>query len=224
MQFDPMPLEERLKHIEQSIINSLLLWPLPEGAKVRLINVSENATYLVEAPAFRSILRVHRPGYHSRRGIEQELAWSKALSEAGAIITPAPIAGVDGEFVQVLNSPGLPEPHFTVMFEFAEGRHPDEREDLIAPFERLGAIAARLHEHSRNWEHPERLERLTWDADTVLGPRSTWGNWRDAPNVTADIRDVLEKAERLIKSVWTLSERRLIATASFTPTCVWPTC
>ena len=66
-----MPLQELLKHLERLANASLPLWPVPKDARARLINVSENATYLVEAAdGFRSVLRVHRPAYHSRRGIE----------------------------------------------------------------------------------------------------------------------------------------------------------
>ena len=39
------------------------------------------------------------------------------------------------------------------------------------------------------------LERLIWDADAVFGPQA---NWRDAPNVTREIRAVLEQTEALI--------------------------
>ena len=68
------------------------------GATVRLINVSENATYLVHDPdQGPSILRVHRLGYHSRAEIESELAWMDALrAEAGVRtpqVLPAPAAG-----------------------------------------------------------------------------------------------------------------------------------
>ncbi|MBN9401284.1 MAG: hypothetical protein J0I30_00455, partial [Burkholderiales bacterium] len=50
------------------------------------------------------------------------------------------------------------------------GRQPDENDDLVAPFERLGAISARTHIHSRGWKRPEPLERLVWDAEAVFGP------------------------------------------------------
>lgn len=193
-----MPLKELLEHLERLANASLPLWPVPGDARARLINVSENATYLVEAEGFRSVLRVHRPAYHSRRGIEQELAWSQALAADGMVLTPPPIPGLDGELVQESHVEGLPEPRFMVMFAFAPGRQPDENEDLAAPFERLGAIAARTHLHSRAWARPEPLERLVWDADTVFGPEANWGDWRDAPNVTPEIRAVLEEAEALV--------------------------
>ncbi len=193
-----MPLKELLEHLERLANASLPLWPVPAGARARLINVSENATYLVEAEGFRSILRIHRPAYHSRRGIGQELAWSQALAASGLVETPPPIAGVNGDLVQEGHAEGLPEPRLMVMFAFAPGRQPDENEDLTAPFERLGAIAARTHLHSQAWAKPEPLERLVWDAAAVFGPQANWGNWRDAPNVTPEIGAVLEEAEALV--------------------------
>lgn len=194
-----MPLEEVLRHLERLANESLPLWSVPEGAVARLINVSENATYLVEGDGgYRSVLRVHRPAYHSRRGIEQELAWSQALAADDMVLTPPPIPGVNGELVQSGRVDGLPEPRYMVMFTYAPGRQPDENEDLAGPFERLGAIAARTHLHSQQWRKPEPLERLIWDADAVFGPAANWGDWRDAPNVTPQIRQVLERLEVLV--------------------------
>jgi Ser/Thr protein kinase RdoA (MazF antagonist) len=198
MPADTIPLQDLLRHLDQLANASLPLWPVPEGATARLINVSENATYLVEAGDFRSILRIHRPAYHSRRGIEQELAWSQALAADRMVLTPPPIAGRNGALVQEGHHADLAEPRFMVMFAFAPGRQPDENEDLAGPFERLGAIAARTHIHSQGWQKPSPLERLVWDADAVFGSTANWGDWRDAPNVTPEIRAVLEDAQNLI--------------------------
>ena len=47
---------------------SLTFWELPKDSTVQLINVSENFTFLVEAPNhFKSILRIHREP--SRHGV-----------------------------------------------------------------------------------------------------------------------------------------------------------
>lgn len=193
-----MTFQEQLAHLEKLANESLCLWPVPKGATARLINVSENATYLVEAGDFRSVLRIHRPHYHSRLGITQELAWSRALAADDMVRTPPPVPGLDGELVQEGHAKGLNETRFMVMFSFSPGRQPDENEDLTAPFEQLGAIAARTHLHSQLWQAPDPLERLVWDADAVFGPGANWGDWRDAPNVTPEIREVLEQAEELI--------------------------
>lgn len=180
----------------QRLVNAALpLWQLPAGARARLINHSENLTYLVEAAGYRAVLRLHRAGYHSRRGIEQELAWSQALARAAVVRTPAPIAGRDGRLVQL--APGAAR--FMVLFTFAPGRQPDPAQDLRAAFRDLGALAAGTHLHAQGWALPDPFERLIWDDAAVFGPRPVWGDWRAAPNVTPAIRAVLEPAEGVIR-------------------------
>jgi len=186
----------RLERLAQA---SLPLWPLPENARARLINVAENTTWLVEAPGFRAVLRIHRAGYHSMRGIEQELEWSQALAAAGTVVTPAPIAGHNGCLVQQGAAQGLPAPRHMVLFDFAPGAQPDESSDLTGPFQRLGAIAAAMHLQTRRWRPAQPLERLIWDDAAVFGPNATWGNWRDAPNVTPAIVRILEQAEATVR-------------------------
>ncbi|MDH3279681.1 MAG: phosphotransferase [Gammaproteobacteria bacterium] len=195
-----IPMDVMLEHLEVLANQSLRLWDVvPEGATARLINVSENATYLVEAPQWKSILRVHREGYHTATAINCELAWSRALNHEGGVITPDYYVGSDGKAVQAATVDGLPAPRQMVMFHFVEGVQPDENHDLVMPFEELGEIAAKTHLHSMGWARPEPFERLTWDLDAVFGPNPTWGNWRNAPNVTREISEVLEKVEATIK-------------------------
>ncbi len=179
---------------------ALAFWDVPEGANVQLINVSENTTYLVEcAGGYRAVLRIHREGYHSRRAIECELAWIDALDRDGVITTPSYRLGRDGQAIQKLRSDALAAPRFAVLFDFLEGQAPDEHGDLTLGFEELGTIAARCHDHVLGWQKPEPFERLIWDAEAVFGGTPTWGNWRDAPNVTPDIAEVLERVEATVR-------------------------
>lgn len=195
-----MPLAELLEHLAELAHEALGLWDIPDGATARLINVSENATYLVEADGgFRAILRIHREEYHTERAIECELAWIAALKEAKAVITPDYYVGRNGKVIQKAGIETLKNPRYMVLFEFVEGTQPDETGDLVGPFEELGAIAARTHLHSRGWQRPERFERLVWNVDTVLGDKPTWGNWRDAPGVTPEIRETLEAVEARVR-------------------------
>ena len=64
------------------------------GSTVRLLNVSENATYLVQDPdEGPSVLRVHRLGYHTAAEIESELAWMDALRAEAGVRTPRVLPG-----------------------------------------------------------------------------------------------------------------------------------
>src|ERR1700761_8537215 len=77
-------------------------WAMSPDATLSLLNISENATYLVEDDARRLVLRVHRPGYHERHEIAGELAWIAALRAEGVVETPAPVPGVNGDLLHSL--------------------------------------------------------------------------------------------------------------------------
>ena len=78
-------------------------YALPSAVTVKLINLSENATYRVDDPATGSkwALRVHREGYHSLTAIASELMdCSSATSNSrwvtgvlGTMISSAPANG-----------------------------------------------------------------------------------------------------------------------------------
>lgn len=179
---------------------SLSLWDVPAGSTARLINLSENATYLVETPSGdRTVLRLHREGYHSRRAIECELAWMAALDREAGVETARPIPGRNGAVIQENGSSSLASRRM-VMFRFLAGTEPDPDQDLIAPFRQLGAIAARTHLHSMSWARPEPFERLVWDDKMVFGPGANWGDWREAPGLDSDSEKTLEAAETLVRA------------------------
>ena len=195
-----MTLADELVLIEELAIRALSRWDLPAGAAVSLLNVSENTTFLVTADGgYRAILRIHRENYHSRAAIASELAWIDALGRDGNVTTPGYYRGFDGEAIQQISIPAMPTPRFAVLFVFLEGQAPDEQEDAQLSFKKLGAIAARCHEHVLGWQKPAGFERLTWDAETVFGPAATWGQWRDAPHVTPQIATILTQVEACVR-------------------------
>lgn len=196
-----MPLEQLLGYLETLATQSLSLWDMPKGAIARLINVSENATYLVEAPGgYKSILRIHRENYHSHRAIECELTWLEALDAEKVVTTPGYYIGKNGDPIQTGRVDGLADPRFMVLFHFVEGDAPDESGDMTDGYEELGAIAARCHDHVLRWRKPDDFERLVWDVDAVFGAAPTWGNWRDAPEVGVTVKPTLERVEATIRA------------------------
>ncbi len=194
--FDDLSHEERMDAIGRLANAALARYDLPEGVVAALVNVSENATFRVDAPgsAERWALRVHRERYHSREGIASELAWLTALRRDGAVITPVPVAGRDGELIQLVSHPDLPRPRHVVLSGWEAGEEPDEdSEDLRRSFETLGEITARMHRHVRTWEKPVGFERFTWDFETTLGSRPHWGSWRDGMGLTPAIEDLFAR-------------------------------
>jgi len=189
----------RLPALAGLAAGALALWDIPAEAQPRLINLSENATYLVETNAgFKAVLRIHREGYHTHRAIECELAWMAALSRDGGVETARPLAGRDGRVIQTHGTDAL-APRHMVMFEFLAGDEPDPDQDLVTAFGQLGGIAARAHLHAISWSPPQPFERLVWDDEAVFGPAATWGSWRAAPGVDAAETAILSATEELLR-------------------------
>lgn len=173
-------------------------YDLPPGLRVRLINLSENATYLVESVGCgqRWALRIHRENYHTPAAIRSELAWAIALKTDGAALTPAPITGRDGQFIQSVQVPGLPNPRNVVLFAWEAGREPDASD---APgFELLGETAAHMHAQVRRWHKPQDFERHIWDFETTLGDTPHWGPWRAGMGLTPETEALFARTVALI--------------------------
>ncbi len=183
----------------QIVEASLHRWPGLAGARARLINLSENHTFLLEQPdGKKSVLRVHRPGYHSLAAINSELVWMAALREEAGLVTPMALPGIDGALVQSIDV-GSGERCFAVLFAFEEGQEPEESASLVGPFRQLGVLAARCHAHAERWHLPDGFSRLSWDADTILNPDAHWGNWRDGPGVEGEILELLGRGEQAMR-------------------------
>jgi hypothetical protein len=61
---------------------ALPAYELDPLTELTLLNVSENGTFRIDEPdGGRSVLRVHRSGYHTKEAIASELDWISALRE-----------------------------------------------------------------------------------------------------------------------------------------------
>jgi Ser/Thr protein kinase RdoA (MazF antagonist) len=198
--FASLPLDAQLPLLLELAEAATALYPLPERLSVKLINLSENATYKVEAPdGSRWALRIHRDGYHSKTAIASELAWLMDLRNTGVVTTPHPIKGRDGEIIQQLGHKRMSQPRNIVLFDWETGSEPGIGEDLSAPFEVLGEVTARMHLHAKQWKRPDWFTRHTWDFATSLGDqRPHWGRWRDGIGVDAEREKLFGRAVALI--------------------------
>ncbi len=191
--FAALPTRAQLRRVEQLARQALPLFALSPGSQIKLLNYSENATYLIHPPdGIRRVLRINRPGYHPRAHIASELAWVNALKRDTGIITAEPIAGRDGEYVQYVWHPAVPEPRHCVLISFVEGREPDET-NRVACFELLGGVTAQLHRHATAWKPSQSIQRHRWDFDAMLGPRALWGRWQNGLGMTSTKRLLLAR-------------------------------
>jgi len=195
---DELTHDELLQRLQALAERAIKRFGFADGAAVKLINVSENATYKVEDGLGRKwALRVHREGYHSRTAIASELAWLSALRESGGVVTPTAIRGLDGEYIQTVAGEGIPNPRNVVLFDWESGEEPARTD--VAGFELLGETAARMHAHVRKWQRPAWFERHSWDFETSLGSRPHWGYWKNGMGMTAEAMEAFTETVRLIE-------------------------
>ena len=199
--------------------DALAAYGLHPAASVELLNVSENATFLVTDPdAGPSVLRVHRLGYHTEAEIASELAWMDALRAEAGVRTPRVLPAADGRPVVTVPeraSPdrggpdrGSPERGSTasrhcVRFEFLPGIEPgaagEEPALTAAHFAELGEITARMHRHAREWARPAWFTRFHWDYPAAFGAQARWGRWQDGIGVGPSEREILGRLDDVLR-------------------------
>ena len=191
--------EESARGDDQVAAVALKQYGFSDQAKSRMINLSENATYLVDDPGTgrNGILRVHREDYHPLQSIRSELDWLTALQEKAEVTTPVVISASDGRRVVTATVNGVQR--YAVLFEVVSGLEPDEVALELGRFEALGRITALLHRHSQTWTRPDGFTRFAWDWEHSLGAKPRWGRWQNGIGVGPVERQILGSAADLIR-------------------------
>ena len=183
-----------LERVTRCAQRALASYGCHPATAVRLLNVSENATYLVEDPeAGPSVLRVHRLGYHTEAEITSELAWMDALRSEAGVRTPRVLTAADGGRVVTVTDEAIGERRSCVRFEFLPGAEPAD--DSADHFTELGEITARMHRHAREWVRPPGFTRFHWGYDAAFGGLARWGRWQDGIGVGPAEREVLGRLD-----------------------------
>lgn len=175
--------------------------------KLKLLQLSENITYLVEhtesadrigGRAFagrreRAIVRLCRPAYHSPEELQSEIDWMLQLrkdleeqkrEEAACrnnffFNLRQPIAGDDGRYLHAVEDQGE-KVYYGVVFTYMPGTPLEDvpLDKQLIWFERLGEVTALLHSQVQNWQGASKLSRFHWNYESMIGQRAVWGDWR----------------------------------------------
>ena len=196
--FDDFSLEEKLAHFTDVGRRALHLWGLPEDSDMKLLNFTENATYLVTSRGSdkKTIMRVHRLDYTSRDSIMTEFAWIRALQKETDVSLAAPIPMLNGEFVATIHTDDLNEDRLVDCSTFMPGKPPMDSSDgngdvgaMIAKIEKIpdsitlplfkavGHIMAEMHRQAEHWQKPSFYSRIDWGFDGTFGD---WNNFYGA--------------------------------------------
>lgn len=196
---------ENAELFDQIAQDSLEKYGWQDIGKSKLIVLSENATYMVKKKTGENlgVLRISRPGYHTLEELKSEMKWLNQINEYTPLVVANPILGIDGKSIQVVKGTDGKE-YFCVVCEYLPGDAPDENNEdkMVKQFSYLGETTAYLHRQTEIWNGTERLNRIEWNYDTIIGAHAAWGDWRDFPEMTP-------KAERMLTEVSGIIQKRL---------------
>jgi len=170
------------------------------------IKVRENAVFRIDlAGGGRAVLRVHRQGYHSDSALESEFAWLRALEAAG-IQVPRVIRSREARDFEVVEAGAAEGARQVDVFEWIDGCQLGSIESGIAgeeaaiagQYERIGALAARMHNHTAAWRQPPVFQRHSWDAAGLVGEQPLWGRFWELAALTRAQRNRLLQARTAI--------------------------
>lgn len=173
---------QRLRRVARA---ALAQFGIDDGGRLPLSVHAENTTFVVRHAGQRYSMRVHRIGYHDEDEIRSELAWLAALQGAMPFEVPRPALALDGEPLVTVELPGVLGPRHCVLLEWIDG---ESRVDDPPPswLEAVGELTARLHRHAEAWTPPPGFVRPRWDAQTLVGPGSKWGELLELDGITGD--------------------------------------
>lgn len=168
---------------------------LEKDCGLRLLQLSENVTFLVEKNAERrAVLRLCRPGYHTPEELQAEMVWMEELGKASAQVKPSglsdvklrqPIRTDEGSYLcAVTDEKG--QNYYGTLFNYLPGIPLEElpADRQILWFEKLGGVTAFLHGQAKKRPAAgqsagrEKLPRFYWNYESMIGRTALWGDWR----------------------------------------------
>ena len=70
---------------------------------------------------------------------------------------------------------------------------------MVKQFRYLGETTAYLHRQTEIWNGTDKLDRMVWTYDTIIGEHAAWGDWRAFPDMTPEAENILSEVSRIIK-------------------------
>jgi Ser/Thr protein kinase RdoA (MazF antagonist) len=168
------------------------LYGLSPSAGFDLLSYRENAVYRVAQPGAQpTVLKVLRPGYHSKAELMSDIAWCDEL-RANGVETAEALANRDGQRLTRLGElEGTPV--YGVLYAWLDGAPPQD-DEIVDTYHQLGAVSAQVHKISDAWARPDSFERHRWDADGLVGANPFWGRFLELPMLTDAQRDLFGQA------------------------------
>jgi len=169
--FEESGYRTQIQRLRKLAMNALSRYPI-SVASIDFLSHIENTTFRIQSRnGARYLLRVHRPDYHSKEGITDELRWLEHLAGRTSFATPGPVRSKSGSLVEEADAEGVPTSRCCTLMRWIDGRFSYLAD--TKQFFALGQVTAELHASRNQLRLPRRRY---WDSDGLVGIKPKLGS------------------------------------------------
>jgi len=137
----------KIRRLHQVVLEALGFYDL-EVKWVKFLTIETNTMFQVRSEdGGRFVLRIYSDDETTLRENQAEMFWLDALMRDTDIQVTEPVPRRDGEYINVINVPGVPTERRCVLFKWVPGR---TLENYLSPenYFKYGQTLAKLHDHA----------------------------------------------------------------------------
>jgi Ser/Thr protein kinase RdoA (MazF antagonist) len=191
--FEESGYRAQIHRLRKLAMNALSLYPV-SVASIDFLAHIENTTFRVQSrTGTRYLLRVHRPGYHSKEAITDELRWLEHLAGRTSFAAPVPVRSKGGALVEEGEAEGVATPRCCTLMRWIDGRFSYQAD--TKQFFVLGHATAELHASRNQLRLPRRRY---WDSDGLVGIKPKLGSVESIEGASPRQQRIISEARRLI--------------------------
>jgi Ser/Thr protein kinase RdoA (MazF antagonist) len=191
--------DEQVQRLAELTAAALAAWEL-DGAEITPVAYRENMTFRIDAAGKAFAFRIHQANYRTDAQIQSELDLMSYLNREG-ISTPKVVPAADGALFKTISVASVGEPRQCDMFEWIEGKPLRETgkslemplPELVGYYQKVGRMAATIHNATERWQRPPGFDRPAWDAEGLFGPGAHLGDYRRLTDITNDQKALLDR-------------------------------
>jgi Ser/Thr protein kinase RdoA (MazF antagonist) len=184
--------------------------------RLEFLTTETNTMFRIDtADGKKYVLRIYSDEETTLQDNLAEIFWLNALTRDTDLNVTEPVARQDGDFITLVNMPGIPGERRCVLFKWIPGRCLEDNLTTGNYF-KLGQILAKLHEHSESLNplpstiQPKRWDRVFYYPDEpVVYHLAVYRQFFPAERI-ALLNEVIARADRLFQELFADEHGRIL--------------
>ena len=174
--------------------------------QVDVLSHTENVVCRIKVSSDKQVvMRFHRPGYNELAELNSEVVWVQSLAVSGLPV-PAALQTPAGDYYRSVDIGAVDsnEQRIVGVVDWVEGQPlggalSNASGDVVAHYETIGSLAAKIRCHSHAWKPPQSFVRRRWDIDGLVGEDPLWGRFWEVSSLTPNQKAIFGEARKVLR-------------------------